>query len=157
MPGIGPQTRILDIGCGTGCRTLVLARGTQARILAVDHHPPFVDVINREAARLGIVNRLEARVADMRRLDFADGSFDLIWCEGAIYNVGSDLVTLRRSERVRSRLNGAMVQRHRSNLRVPISLPSPSFCARPWQATAAPSAAGPAVGSSGAAPETPPR
>ena len=24
----------------------------------------------------------------MRRLDFADGSFDLIWCEGAIYNVG---------------------------------------------------------------------
>ena len=31
---------------------------------------------------------MEARVADMRRLDFADGSFDLIWCEGAIYNVG---------------------------------------------------------------------
>ena len=24
----------------------------------------------------------------MRSLDFADGSFDLIWCEGAIYNVG---------------------------------------------------------------------
>ena len=24
----------------------------------------------------------------MRCLDFADGSFDLIWCEGAIYNVG---------------------------------------------------------------------
>ena len=24
----------------------------------------------------------------MRRLDFADDSFDLIWCEGAIYNVG---------------------------------------------------------------------
>ena len=27
-------------------------------------------------------------MADMRDLDFADGSFDLIWCEGAIYNVG---------------------------------------------------------------------
>ena len=42
----------------------------------------------REARRLGITDRLEARVADMRCLDFADGSFDLIWCEGAIYNVG---------------------------------------------------------------------
>ena len=24
----------------------------------------------------------------MHSLDFADGSFELIWCEGAIYNVG---------------------------------------------------------------------
>ncbi len=88
VPGIGSGTRILDIGCGTGCQTLVLARNSPARIVAVDNHPPFVEVLNREAARLGIANRLEARVADMRRLDFADGSFDLIWCEGAIYNVG---------------------------------------------------------------------
>ena len=88
VPGIGPRTRILDVGCGTGCQTLVLAQHSPARIVAVDNHPPFVDVLNREAARLGIANRLEARVADMRRLDFADGSFDLIWCEGAIYNVG---------------------------------------------------------------------
>ena len=27
-------------------------------------------------------------MADMRSLDFADGSFDLIWCECAICNVG---------------------------------------------------------------------
>jgi SAM-dependent methyltransferase len=86
VPGSGP--RILDIGCGTGCQTLVLARNSPARIVAVDNHPPFVDVLNHEAARLGIANRLTARVADMRRLDFADASFDLIWCEGAIYVMG---------------------------------------------------------------------
>ena len=72
----------------SGCQTLVVARGSPARIVAVDNHPPFVDVLNREADRLGIADRLQARVADMRRLDFADGSFDLIWCEGAVYNVG---------------------------------------------------------------------
>ena len=88
VPGVGPRTRVLDVGCGTGCPTLVLARGSPARIVAVDNHPPFVDVLNREAERLGIADRLQARVADMRRLDFADGSFDLIWCEGAIYNLG---------------------------------------------------------------------
>ena len=88
VPGIGPRTRILDIGCGTGCQTLVLARNSPARIVAVDNHPPFVDLLNREARTLAVADRLEARVADMRRLDFTDGSFDLIWCEGAIYNVG---------------------------------------------------------------------
>lgn len=88
VPGVGPRTRVLDIGCGTGCQTLVLARNSSARIVAVDNHPPFVDVLNREAQRLGLADRLEARVGDMRRLGFADGSFDLIWSEGAIYNVG---------------------------------------------------------------------
>ena len=88
VPGVGPRTRVLDIGCGTGAQTLVLAYGSRSRIVAVDNHPPFVDALNREARRLGITDRLEARVADMRNLDFADGSFDLIWCEGAIYNVG---------------------------------------------------------------------
>ena len=88
VPGVGPRTRVLDIGCGTGCQTLVLARNSAARIVAVDNHPPFVDALNREADRLGVADRLEARVADMRKLDFADGCFDLIWSEGAIYSMG---------------------------------------------------------------------
>ena len=88
VPGVGPRTRVLDLGCGTGAQSLVLAHSSPACIVAVDNHPPFIDALNREARRLDIADRLEARVADMRSLDFADGSFDLIWCEGAIYNVG---------------------------------------------------------------------
>ena len=84
VPDVGPRTRVLDIGCGTGAQTLVLADSSPSRIVAVDIHPPFVDALNRKAHELGIEDRLEARVADMRRLDFADGAFDLIWCEGAI-------------------------------------------------------------------------
>ena len=90
VPNVGPHTRVLDVGCGTGAQTLALAQSSPARIVAVDIHPPFVDELNRKALELGISERLEARVADMRHLDFASGSFDLIWCEGAIYNVGLD-------------------------------------------------------------------
>ena len=88
VPGVGPQTCVLDVGCGTGAQTLVLADSSPVRIVAVDIHPPFIDALNRKAHELGVADRLKARVADMRRLDFADGSFDLIWCEGAIYNMG---------------------------------------------------------------------
>ena len=66
----------------------MLAQGSAARIVAVDNHPPFVDFLNHEALRLGLARRVRARVADMRRLDFPDSSFELIWSEGAIYNIG---------------------------------------------------------------------
>ena len=88
VPDVGPETRILDVGCGTGTQTRVVAQSCPARVVAIDIHPPFIDELNLEARRLGLADRLEARVADMRRFDFADASFDLIWCEGAIYIAG---------------------------------------------------------------------
>ena len=88
VPGVGARTRVLDLGCGTGAQALVLAERSPAHIVAIDLHPPFIDALNREARRLGMADRLEARVGDMDNLDLADGAFDLIWCEGAIYNVG---------------------------------------------------------------------
>jgi SAM-dependent methyltransferase len=88
VPRIGPETRILDVGCGTGLQTRVLARNSPARFVAIDNHPPFVDELNLHAKALSIADRLDARVGDMRRLDFPAGSFDVIWCEGAIYVTG---------------------------------------------------------------------
>jgi SAM-dependent methyltransferase len=88
VPGIGSGTRVLDIGCGTGLQTRVLARNSPAHFTAIDNHPPFVDEANRQARAVRLDGRIDTRVGDMHRLDFAPGSFDLIWCEGAVYVVG---------------------------------------------------------------------
>jgi SAM-dependent methyltransferase len=88
VPRVGPETRVLDVGCGTGLQTLVLARNSPARFVAIDNHPPFVEELKRQAQALGIADRIDARVGDMCRLELPDASFELIWCEGAIYLMG---------------------------------------------------------------------
>lgn len=88
VPGVGAWTRVLDVGCGTGLQTLVLARHTPALFTAVDTHPPFVEELNRQARAAGLADRVEARVGDMRALDFEPASFDVVWSEGAIYVMG---------------------------------------------------------------------
>jgi SAM-dependent methyltransferase len=90
VPGVGSQTRMLIPGCGTGLEARLIARHAPVRILGIDNHPPYVEEFNRQADALGCDGRVEARVGDMHRLELPSGSFDLIWCEGAIYVVGFD-------------------------------------------------------------------
>ena len=88
VPPLGPESRVLDIGCGTGLQTRVLARSTPAHITAIDSHAPFVDELRRDAARLGLADRIDARVGDMRQLEAPQRGFDLLWSEGAIAIMG---------------------------------------------------------------------
>jgi SAM-dependent methyltransferase len=80
--------RILDIGCGPGMQTLVLARETAGHVTAVDRHQPFLDELDHRAARDGLAERITTINASMSALDFPDAAFDLIWSEGAIYVMG---------------------------------------------------------------------
>lgn len=79
---------VLDIGCGVGIGTLLLAKETNAVITAVEIHEPFLDEINKSAEKEGIKKQIKTVTASMDSLDFESESFDLIWCEGAIYNIG---------------------------------------------------------------------
>lgn len=88
LPPLSARQRILDVGCGSGAQTIDLARASQASIVAVDSHPPFVAQLLRRAAELGLTGRIRAQVADMQALPFRDGSFDVVWSEGAIFVMG---------------------------------------------------------------------
>jgi SAM-dependent methyltransferase len=88
VPAVSSHTRVLDLGCGTGSQTRVLAGNSPARVVAIDNHPPFVEEARRQARAAGLDDRIDTRVGDMHRLDFMPGSFDVIWCEGAIYVIG---------------------------------------------------------------------
>lgn len=79
---------VADIGCGTGASSLVLAWALNARITAIDAAAPFIERVRNRAAASGLSDRIDAMVGRMEALPFEHGRFDLIWSEGAIYNMG---------------------------------------------------------------------
>lgn len=84
-----PRPLIADIGCGTGRQTAALLRELpDARATAVDLLPEMIDGLRRRMAAEALADRVTGIVASMESLPFADASFDLLWAEGSIYNVG---------------------------------------------------------------------
>jgi len=80
--------RVADIGCGSGASALVLARLLNARITAVDCFGEFLDQLTQNAEAAGLSDRITTLCCAMEKLPFETGSLDLIWSEGAIYNIG---------------------------------------------------------------------
>ena len=80
--------KLADIGCGTGASTLVLARELDARVTAVDLIPEFLAILHSRAAAAGLASHIDALCASMDALPFDDASLDVIWSEGAVYNIG---------------------------------------------------------------------
>ena len=79
---------IADIGCGTGQQTLVLAENTNANIVAVDVFDEFLSVLNANAEQHNLSSSITTKNCSMDALDFAKESLDVVWSEGALYNIG---------------------------------------------------------------------
>jgi len=82
------KPQILDIGCGSGVPTIELARLSNGEITGIDINEHFLDKLNRKAKREGLSDRVKTMNCSMFDLFFPDGSFDIIWAEGAIVEIG---------------------------------------------------------------------
>ena len=83
------ESRIADLGCGTGGQTMTLAQNAPGQITGLDLFPDFINIFNRNARTLGLSGRVKGIVGSMQEtLPFEKESVDLIWSEGAIYNIG---------------------------------------------------------------------
>jgi SAM-dependent methyltransferase len=71
--------RVLEVGCGWGELAEWLARDTGAEVVAVDISPRMVEL----ASERGV----DARVADVQALPFADGAFDVAVAAWMLYHV----------------------------------------------------------------------
>jgi ubiquinone/menaquinone biosynthesis C-methylase UbiE len=75
---VGPRSRVLDVGCGTGSTTLAISRrlGATGRCTGIDISAPMIDLARARAAREDA--RAEFVRADAQVHPFTAGSFELI-------------------------------------------------------------------------------
>lgn len=82
------ESRIADLGCGTGGQTMVLAEHASGHITGLDIFPGFIEILNRKARQASLQDKVKGIVGSMDALPFREEELDLIWSEGAIYNIG---------------------------------------------------------------------
>jgi ubiquinone/menaquinone biosynthesis C-methylase UbiE len=88
LSDLSPRPLWLDIGCGPGEQTLVLAQSTDGHIIAVDTHQPFLERLRQNAQEAAVLDKISLLKASMAVLPFGERTFDVIWSEGAIYIIG---------------------------------------------------------------------
>jgi SAM-dependent methyltransferase len=79
---------VVDAGCGVGRQTFVLARELKVDIYAVDSHQPFLDRLTQQAEQNGLAHLVRTRCMDMTDIPYVFRNIDLLWSEGAAYNIG---------------------------------------------------------------------
>ena len=88
IDNLNAKSIIADIGCGTGGQTIVLAEHTAGNIVGVDLSSVFIEKFKNTVSKNNLQNRVKGLVESMDNLSFEKEELDMIWSEGAIYNIG---------------------------------------------------------------------
>jgi SAM-dependent methyltransferase len=79
---------VVDAGCGTGRQTLVLARELGVVVHAVDSYGPFLNDLQNRVREAKLSPFVQTHCMDMKDLPQIFSGIDLLWSEGAAYNIG---------------------------------------------------------------------
>lgn len=88
IPDLPVNALIADLGCGTGGQTIDLARNVKGYITALDLFPEFIEILEEKVKSENLTDRINPVIGSMDNLPFHENELDLIWSEGAIYNIG---------------------------------------------------------------------
>lgn len=79
--------RVLDVGCGTGGASRLLAAEYDCDVVGIDITAAFVEVARWLSSATGLAGRTRFVCGDAANVPLATGSFDLIWCQHALMNM----------------------------------------------------------------------
>jgi arsenite methyltransferase len=85
--GINSSMHVLDLGCGVGGCSRVIAATCGCRVTAIDLTPQCIEIARELTRRCGMGDRIEFRQADALALPFADATFDHVWCYNVTMNI----------------------------------------------------------------------
>ena len=78
-----PQARILEVGCGAGLTTALLAKRGYS-VVGIDTVPNMLDLARQEAVRAGVADQLTLIRQDVHEMAFSPNVFDLVLAIGVL-------------------------------------------------------------------------
>lgn len=79
------RPRILDIGCGTGLPTIVLAQLSLGEIVGIDTEDAALSQLRQRIEHANLSHRVTAVNASLYETGIPDESFDILWAEGVLH------------------------------------------------------------------------
>lgn len=100
LAGVAEGMRVLDAGCGIGGSSRYLAHNYGCAVAAIDLTPEYVAAAERLNALCGLDGSIATRQGSVTDLPYADGSFDLVWCQNVSMNVADKARMFAEARRV---------------------------------------------------------
>jgi ubiquinone/menaquinone biosynthesis C-methylase UbiE len=85
--GIEPGMHVLDLGCGIGGSSRVIASDCGCRVTGIDLTQEFIDVAQELTERCGLAGQIEFRQGDALEMPFEDACFDHVWSHNVTMNI----------------------------------------------------------------------
>ena len=97
---IDQNSKVLDIGCGKGTTSVLLAQKYGCNVLGLDRSEDLLNQATALAKRKGLENKVSFRVGDALNLPFEDGEFDRAFGQAVLILVGDKKKAIREALRV---------------------------------------------------------
>jgi ubiquinone/menaquinone biosynthesis C-methylase UbiE len=81
------DSRVLDVGCGTGGPARYLAHTYGCRVEGIDLTPELIETGQVLTRRCGLADRVTLQLGNALSLPYADQAFDVVWCQNVTMNI----------------------------------------------------------------------
>ena len=97
---LDPNSRVLDLGCGTGGPARYLASNYGCHVEGIDLTPELVETGQILTERCGLSELINLQIGNALDLPFPDESFDVVWCQNVTMNIENKMGFLSGAYRV---------------------------------------------------------
>jgi ubiquinone/menaquinone biosynthesis C-methylase UbiE len=94
----GPRARVLEIGCGTGIDSYILAEATEAKVFGSDLLPESVALAHKLSTEFA--RDVEFFVDDACAMNVPDSSFDVVFSQGVVEHFSDPTAIMSEQTRI---------------------------------------------------------
>ena len=99
---------VLDVGCGEGSDTVLLAQLGAAHVVGLDCSPKALELTRLRAESNGVADRVELVCAPVETAELSPRSFDIIWCNAILHHLTHAIELVMRRMALWSKPDGLL-------------------------------------------------